>query len=177
MTNPADQAARMVAVRAEALFSSREMLCSEAILAALNEAFSGGLSREQVLALASAFPEGLGQAGCLCGAVSGASLGLGLHLAGAVSRAGVRKTSRDFHDAFKEAFGSTCCRVLCKKVQADPAAHFAQCATITARAGELAARMILARRPELADRPDLQALGRRPSVLGSLLRRLADRIG
>ncbi len=169
--------AHAVGQRAKALFQSREMLCSEAILAALVEAFGGSLTREQALGLAAPFPEGLGRAGCVCGAVSGGALGLGLYLAGHGPRREVRKAAHELHDAFKAANKATCCRVLCKDVVQGSTEHFTQCAGFTGQAGETAARLILERRPELAEGMDIQGLERKPSFLAALLRRLADKIG
>jgi C_GCAxxG_C_C family probable redox protein len=174
--NPADPA-RAIGQRAKALFESREFLCSEAILAALAEAFGGELTPERAKALASPFPEGLGKAGCLCGAVSGGALGLGVYLPAAVPRRQVREAARGLHDAFKAANKATCCRVLCKRVEQGSAEHFAQCAGFTGQAGEMAARIILDKRPELARGVDAGALTKKSSGLASFLRRVADWIG
>lgn len=65
--------------KARALYRSRRLMCSEAILTAVNEVFAGGLTERQAVALASALPVGLG-GGCLCGALGGAAVALGLTL-------------------------------------------------------------------------------------------------
>ena len=61
----------------------------------------------------------------------------------------MRKSGLALHNAFKAANGATCCRVLSKKVKHDKKAHFKQCADLTADATEMAALLILNKRPEL----------------------------
>jgi len=177
MQGNADDPARAVADKAQALFDSKEMLCAEAVLSAVNEGLGGGLDPELARSLAQAFGSGLGGAGCLCGAVNGAALSLALVLSKALPPAEVRKASKELHDRFKELHGSTCCRVLTKKLKADPAGHLAHCSGLSRSGAGLAVSIILDRLPELAAGADVKALARRRSRLGSLLRRLADRLG
>lgn len=160
--------------KAEQLFLNREMYCSEAILAALNEGLGGGLERERARGLAMGFGEGVGKAGCVCGALAGAVLAASWFLSGRMPSKQVREVARSLHDAFKRQSGSACCRVLIKPVKAEPAKHFAQCAGLTRLGAELAARAILEHAPELARG---HVPHRRSSRMASLLRRLADRIG
>ena len=67
--------------RAENLFTNHRFCCSEALLLVLNHGFNGGLSSEQAAQLGSGFCGGMGEAGCTCGALSGAVMGLGLLIA------------------------------------------------------------------------------------------------
>ena len=85
----------------------------------------------------------------------------------------MRDTSRQLHDAFKAANGTTCCRVLSKKVRNDKKAHFQQCADFTAQAAEMAARMVLEKRPELIGQVNDEFLVKRQSALGGAFLRLA----
>ena len=80
--------------------------------------------------------------------------------------------SRQLHDAFKAANGATCCRVLSKKVRHDKKAHFQQCSGLTAQAAEMAARLVLEKRPELVARVNNAFLNKRQSVVGGALLRL-----
>jgi C_GCAxxG_C_C family probable redox protein len=131
------------------------MLCAPAVLVALNRGLGGPLESGQAQAVASALPEGMGGAGCTCGALSGAQLGLGLFLGGPGSRwRKMAPPARSLHDAFRAEFGATCCRVLSKKVAHDPGLHLERCVGLTAAAAERAAAVILAQRPELAARAD-----------------------
>jgi hypothetical protein len=84
----------------------------------------------------------------------------------------MRRSAGELVDAFMAAHGATCCRVLSRRVRHDPKAHFAHCAELTAGAAEMAARLVLARRPGLADRAKGKHLFGRPSRLGAGLLRL-----
>ena len=116
MVTDIEQMAGLAADRARDLFLSGKYLCSEAVLVVLNEAFGGGLTEGQAVGLAAGFPIGLGEAGCLCGAVSGGVAALGLFLVHdpphSKDRARVRKAARKLHDRFRFDHKSTCCRVL-----------------------------------------------------------------
>lgn len=165
-----DDLVQSMADRAEALFANREMYCGEAIMTALNEGLGGGLEHEQARGLAIGFGEGIGKAGCLCGALGGAVLAASWFLSRGLDPQEVRDAAREVHDRFKKEHGSSCCRVLIKHVKTDPPKHFAQCTGLTRKGAELAARVILSRLPELASGA---APPRKPSRLASLLRRLA----
>ena len=164
-----------VSARAGELFASREMYCAEAILTAMDEAFSGGLGRERARGLAMGFGEGLGGGGCVCGALSGACLAASWLLSARLLPEEVRRVSRRLHQAFREAHGSPCCRALTRPVKADKAAHFAKCAGLTRLGAELAARAVLEHGAIPGQTPGPKRPGRRK--VASLLRRLADRIG
>ncbi|MFZ5426953.1 MAG: C-GCAxxG-C-C family protein [Thermodesulfobacteriota bacterium] len=168
---------RVLAARAEELFLSREMYCAEAIVTVLNEGFGGGLERERARGLAMGFGEGLGKAGCVCGALSGAVLAASWFLSSSLPPAKVREAARGLHDAFKKEHGSSCCRVLTRHVRAEPARHFAHCAGLTRVGAELAARTILEHMPELASHHLRHVPRRGRSKAAALLRRLADRLG
>jgi C_GCAxxG_C_C family probable redox protein len=177
MQEQREDLARDVAAKAQALFDSKQMLCADAVMSAVNEGFGGGLDPDLARSLAAAYGSGLGGAGCLCGAVNGAALGLALILAGSLPPGEVRKAARELHDRFRQQHGSTCCRVLTKAVKADKAGHLAHCSGLTRSGAHLAASIILDRCPEAAGRADKKALAGRRSRLGILLRRLADRLG
>ncbi|MCF8033911.1 MAG: C-GCAxxG-C-C family protein [Desulfarculaceae bacterium] len=165
---------RLLADKAKDLFASGHMLCTPAVVTALNQGLGGGLSPEVVNNLTAGLGNGLGGAGCLCGAVSGGTLSLGLFLgngkAGGRTAKSVATASHELHDQFKKERGSTCCRVLSKKVKHDAKAHMAQCAELTRRAAEMAATAILATRPELAAQADLDYLHGRVKKKGTLAR-------
>lgn len=166
--------AKAAGERAEALFQSREMYCAEAIMTAVCEALPGGLEPDSARGLAAGFGEGLGGAGCVCGALAGAALAVSWHLRTFPAKA-ARKASRELHERFTAKNGSACCRVLTKPVKTIPAMRFAKCAGLTRFGAEEAVRIILERLPELAGGAP-HAPSRRSSRLASLLRRLADKI-
>jgi C_GCAxxG_C_C family probable redox protein len=159
--------------RAGALFQSGRMLCAPAVLVALNRALGGGLDDALARRLTSGLAEGMAGAGCVCGALGGAQLALGLFLG---EPKGFRRKAlppaRELHDRFCELFGASCCRVLSRKVKHDPKAHLRQCADITARTAQEAARIILARRPALAEGAEGYSPAQRGGRLASGVRRL-----
>jgi C_GCAxxG_C_C family probable redox protein len=165
--NPSNQTSQDLSFRigaqARGLFLKEKLLCTEAVFTALNQTLRGGLEPLMALRLASGFTDGLAGSGCLCGAVSGGVLALGLFLGktrpGILSGRRVRSSTREFYRRFVEQAGSTCCRVLTKKVKEDPKLHFRQCADLTGAAAEIAAQLILADRPELTAQADWSHLG------------------
>lgn len=96
--------------------------CSESVIFALRKHFQIELS-DDAIAMSSGFPWGLGGGGCLCGAAAGGTMILGYFFGR--TKPGDPKISRcfalteEFHDAFKKAFGATCCRILTKGMERD----------------------------------------------------------
>ncbi len=88
--------------------------CSEAILRAFREALTLDVS-DEALKMGGGFGGGIGHAGCVCGALAGAIMVLGM-LQGRVdksqSRDPVYSASEEFHRRFSEKFGGSCCRIL-----------------------------------------------------------------
>ncbi|MEJ2716754.1 MAG: C-GCAxxG-C-C family protein [Deltaproteobacteria bacterium] len=146
---PAEQEelVRLVRERAQNLFETGQLLCSEAVVTALNRGLSGGMDDELAIRIVSTLPLGIGESGCTCGALSG---------------------------GFKELFGSTCCRVLSKKVKAIPKAHVEQCTRLTGTVTELVARALVERDPHLVDRADWTYLRKRESRIGAKLTTLLN---
>ena len=158
----ADTLALAVGEKAASLFSHRKLLCAEAILVAINETFGQPVTEDQAVGMAAGLTAGLGDRGCLCGAVAGACAGLGIVCSRgdhAATRAAVRRESAAIHEAFTARHKSSCCRVLTKHVKNDPDAHMTQCAGLTGFGAELAVRSILRLRPELLTCPDTAPVG------------------
>lgn len=88
--------------------------CAEAVLRGFRDELDLGLD-DQALKIATGFGGGLGQAGCMCGALTGAIMVLNL-LYGRDNRTESRdpayQNAKNFHDIFTEHFGGSCCRVL-----------------------------------------------------------------
>lgn len=170
----------LIKERAGNIFSSRQLLCTESVLTVLNRGLKGGLSPELAVRLASGFPNGLGGSGCLCGALNGGILALGLFLGR--SRPGLGNGKRvaslagHLHDRFRDHFGSTCCRILTKKVKQGSRSHFDRCTELTGSVAGMAARLILDSKPALADQADWDWLRERETFLGGGLRRIAGTI-
>ena len=177
MTHKAEAATvAALAGKARALFESKEVLCAEAVLVALNEGLGGGLEPERARGLAVGYGNGMGGSGCACGALTGAVLSVSWFLSKDFPPGEVRKAAAEVHQRFKAAHGSACCRVLTKPVKSDPGKHFTHCAGLTEQGAAIAASVILARLPGLGRSLNHAALARRRSRLSSLLLRLADRL-
>ena len=164
--------------RARNLYLTRQLLCTESVVVALNQGMNGGLSESQAVAVAAPFCVAMGESGCICGALSGAEMACGLFLGKDRPyrhRREIRDIARRLHDAFKAANGATCCRILTRKVRHEKRAHFQHCADLTADAAALAARLILQQRPGLAAQADERFIERRQSRIGGVLRHLYHR--
>jgi len=164
-----------IGAQARNLYLTRQLLCTEAVVEALNDTLGGDLTKSQVVALTAPFCVAMGESGCMCGALSGAVIACGLFLGDRHpyrNRKQMRDSARQLHDEFKSRNGATCCSALIRKVKHDKGAHFRQCADITEKAAEMAARKILNNRPELASRAERKGLARRQSVISSAVSRL-----
>jgi C_GCAxxG_C_C family probable redox protein len=118
--------------------------------------------------------EGLGGRGCVCGALNGGVLALGLFLGtstpGWHNGKRVRAAASELHDFFRQSFGATCCRVLTKDVPGASKDHRRQCALRTGRTAEETARIILRERPELVREIDWSYLNQKDSRVGAALK-------
>ncbi len=172
----AEKLVGLIRHRAENLFETHQLLCSEAVLHTLNQGLGGGLPPEAAIRIASPFSEGIGGAGCACGGFSGALMAVGLFLGRQGLDARGLKTvqvkGRELHDLFRSEFGSTCCKVLTKKVRHDQKALMKLCTLHTGEAAEAAARLILEARPELMAQADLEFLCARDTKLSAGFNRI-----
>jgi C_GCAxxG_C_C family probable redox protein len=110
-----------VQANAEELFRSGTYFCSEAVVQTINE-FLGKPYEENVVKLASGFPIGMGKAGCLCGAVSGGQMALGMvygRVEGEPMQDKMFEVSKELHDYVKDEYKSTCCRVITREWAGD----------------------------------------------------------
>jgi len=106
--------------QAEGYFRRGEYYCSEAVLTTINQLLGEELPAE-IVKLASGFPVGIGKSKCLCGAISGGIMALGLKYGrvepGAEMPANSFLRSAGLHDYIKDEYGSTCCRVITAKFE------------------------------------------------------------
>lgn len=99
---------------AEDYFRRGDFFCSESVLTTINNALEQPFD-PAIVKMASGFPIGIGKSKCLCGAVSGGVMALGL--AYGREEAGEEMpesfpNNAELHDYIIEEYGSTCCRVL-----------------------------------------------------------------
>lgn len=132
---------------AEELFRGG-FFCSEALMSAIRSNFELDVP-EEVIAMASGFPVGIGRSKCLCGAVSGGVMALGLFFGRtAQGDPKVEKNlavAKELHDYFKEANGknSMCCRVLTKEFDMSKGEHKEQCIKFTGMVARKVAEIII----------------------------------
>lgn len=106
---------------AEQLFRSGTYFCSEAVLQTINELL-GKPYDEKVVKLASGFPIGMGKSGCLCGAVSGGQMALGIvygRVEGEPMQDKMFEVAKGLHDYIHDEYKSTCCRVITRQWAGD----------------------------------------------------------
>jgi C_GCAxxG_C_C family probable redox protein len=103
--------------------------CAQAVLQATT-----GRSDPELLAMAEAFGGGIGESGCLCGAVTGGIMALGL--AGHPERGG------QLVAGFREQFRTTCCRGLSKDYQWLSREHLANCRRLTVAAAVMVEELL-----------------------------------
>lgn len=93
---------------AEGLYRSGKYHCAEAVLETVRKHFTPELP-ESLVRSVSGFGGGSG-AGCICGAVSGGTVGLGLALK--EDKKAITHMTRELHSWFKERYGVTCCKTI-----------------------------------------------------------------
>jgi C_GCAxxG_C_C family probable redox protein len=95
---------------AEELYRSGKYHCAEAVMESIRRKFSPE-TPEAVVATVSGFGGGSGS-GCLCGAVSGGTVALGLVLG---DKKQTTHLTRELHTWFKGKYGVTCCKTIRKE--------------------------------------------------------------
>ncbi|HIJ95487.1 MAG TPA: C_GCAxxG_C_C family protein [Desulfuromonadales bacterium] len=92
---------------AEALYRSGSHHCAEAVVEAIRKNFAPDVP-EAVVETVSGFGGGSGT-GCICGAVSGGTVALGLVLR---DKKAATHLTKELHIWFKEKYGVTCCKTI-----------------------------------------------------------------
>jgi len=94
-------------IEAEALYRSGQYHCAEAVLEAIRRKFLPD-TPESVVGTVGGFGGGSG-AGCICGAVSGGTVAIGLVVQ---DKKTTTHLTRELHSWFKEKYGYTCCKII-----------------------------------------------------------------
>ncbi len=118
--------------------------CAQSVMLSAAETFDIAIPSE-IIKGAAAFTGGIGYSGCTCGALTGASLFIGVISADDKKPRRRTKTldlSGEFHDRFKDTFKSTCCRVLRKGSDFKDKQADRRCKEITAVTARLLVDMI-----------------------------------
>ena len=138
---------KKIAKDAEDLFRGG-FFCSEALMCSIKRNFEIDMP-DEIIAMASGFPVGIGRSKCLCGAVSGGVMALGLFFGRTVQNdSKVEKNlelSKELHDYFKIANGKNvlCCRILTKGFDMSRGEHKEQCIKFTGIVAEKVAEIIV----------------------------------
>lgn len=106
---------------AEGYFDRGEFFCSESVAHTINNLLGNPYSND-VVKLASGFPIGMGKSGCLCGAISGGQMALGMVYGrshGESMDEDMFPLAAELHDYIKEIYGATCCRVITRQWAGD----------------------------------------------------------
>ena len=122
--------------------------CSEALVSSIRSNFELDIP-EEVIAMASGFPVGIGRSKCLCGAVSGGVMALGLFF-GRTKQGDPKveknlEVAKELHDWFKEANekNALCCRILTKEFDMSAGAHKEQCIRFTGMVAGKVAEIVI----------------------------------
>ena len=136
---------------AEELFR-KGFFCCEAVMEIIRSNFELDVP-EDVIRMASGMAIGVGKSGCICGALNGGVLAIGMFF-GRTEHKGptdpnvvkCMSLTKELHDWFKEnnTKGVTCCRILTREFDMSQGGHKSQCIYYTgicaAKAAEIIAR-------------------------------------
>lgn len=110
-----------VTEEAEKLFRSGTYFCSEAVVQTINQLLGEPFPPE-IVRMASSFPIGMGKAQCLCGAISGGQMALGMvygRTEGEPMPERMFQVAKALHDYIRKEYGSPCCRVITREWRGD----------------------------------------------------------
>lgn len=130
---------------AETYYRDGDFYCSEAIVKTIRDSFNLTLP-DEVIAMASGFPVGMGGAGCTCGAVVGGIMALGMFFGRTEAKDArvdrVMGLTRELHDKFRSNHKHLCCRFLTRRMILGSDEHMTQCIAFTGEVAEETARII-----------------------------------
>ncbi|MBU5676046.1 C-GCAxxG-C-C family protein [Alkaliphilus sp. MSJ-5] len=136
---------RKVKEDAEALYRKGDFFCSEAIVSSIRDNFEIDMPEEMV-AMASGFPIGIGKSKCVCGAVSGGIMCLGYFFGrtkgGDTKVQNTLALANELQESFKSNHKVLCCKVLTHGMDMGSGEHKEQCISFTGEIAEKAAEII-----------------------------------
>lgn len=137
---------KRIRTTAENYYRNGDYYCSESIVKTIKDEFGLEL-RDDVIALASGFPIGIGGSGCTCGAVVGGIMAIGMFFGRTQAKdKKVAKTmalANELHNIFKERHKNLCCRILTMGMELGSPKHMEQCISFTGEIAEEAAKIIV----------------------------------
>lgn len=131
---------------AERLFKDGKFYCSEAIVSSIKSNFAIDMP-DEMIAMASGFPVGIGKSKCVCGAVAGGILSLG-YFFGRTEEGDekVQKTlalAHELQQSFKESHSHLCCKILTRGMDMEAGEHKEQCIAFTGEIAEKVAAIVV----------------------------------
>lgn len=131
---------------AEELFRKGDFFCSEAIVSSIRTNFELDMP-EEMIAMASGFPVGIGRSKCVCGAVSGGVLCIGYFFGrtkgGDPKVQNTLKLANELQESFRKNHGCLCCHVHTKGFDMASGEHKKQCVAFTGEVAQKAAEIIV----------------------------------
>ena len=122
--------------------------CSEAVVSVIRSNFELDIP-EEVIAMASGFPVGIGRSKCLCGAVSGGIMALGIFF-GRTKQGDPKveknlEVAKELHDWFKVANGKNalCCRIITQEFDMQKGEHKEHCIHLTGLVAKKVAEIVV----------------------------------
>ena len=130
---------------AENYYRNGDFYCSESIVKTIRDEFGLSLP-DDVIALASGFPVGMGKSGCTCGAIVGGIMAIGMFFGRTQGKdKKVDKTmqlAHELHDIFQKKHKVLGCRILTKGMVLGSPVHMKQCIAFTGEVAEETARIL-----------------------------------
>lgn len=136
-------------IREEASKLYGELYCSEAIVSVIADNMELDIPTQYLVAMSSGFPGGIGGSKCICGAVSGGIMVIGIFFGrstpGDDKIKKMMSLSAEVHDWFKKENqkNSLCCRVLTRNFEWEGQEHRKQCAFYTGIVAEKVAEILI----------------------------------
>lgn len=141
-----DELAAQAKRTAEEYFRRGQYYCSEAVVQTINDLLGRPLPQE-VVRMASGFPIGIGKSGCVCGAISGGVMALGLKYGRTAPCEPMPErmlaAAAELHDYIRDLYKSTCCRVLVRGMEFGSPERKEHCIKITGLVAEWVAKELL----------------------------------
>lgn len=131
---------------AEESFRKGDYFCSEAIVSSIKNNFEIPMP-DEMIAMASGFPIGIGKSKCVCGAVSGGVMCIGYFFGrttgGDTKVQNTLKLANELQESFKNNHKVLCCKILTHGMDMASGEHKAQCISFTGEIAEKTAQIIV----------------------------------
>lgn len=137
---------KKIKTEAEEAYRRGDFYCSEAIVSSIKNNFELDMP-DEMIAMASGFPVGIGKSKCVCGAVSGGVMCLGYFFGR--TKGGDPKVQRnlalanELQESFKNNHKVLCCKVLTHGMDMGSGQHKEQCISFTGEIAEKTAEIIV----------------------------------